>query len=118
SEGQTNTIKSNSAVTVEQNYIDRDQSTSVAVHISSGAVDLATGTRPSSRSRAEVSFANARASLQENSRAAVRTDPATAENQITVYAGKADVQVGNQHVAIGEWERVTYNAKIGRASCR
>src|SRR3989475_6648526 len=82
-DGTTYTIKSNSFVTVEQNYIDRDQSTSAAVHISSGAMDLATGTWPSSRSRAEVSFANARASLQENSRAAVRTDPATTENQIT-----------------------------------
>src|SRR5437879_959747 len=112
-DGTTYTVKSNSFVTVEQNYIDRDKSTSVAMHISSGAVDLATGTWPSPRSRAEVSFANARASLQENSRAAVRTDPSTNENQITVSAGAANMQVGNQHVAIGEWERVTYNATSG-----
>ena len=112
-DGTTYTIKANSFVTVEQNYIDRDQTTSVGVHISSGAVDLATGTWPSPRSRAEVSFANARASLKENSRAAVLTDPASSENQITVSAGSADMQVGNQHVAIGEWERVTYNASSG-----
>jgi len=112
-DGTTYTIKSNSFVTVEQNYIDRDQSTSVAVHISSGAVDLATGSFQSPRSRAEVSFANARASLKENSRAAVRTDPVSNENQITVSAGSADLQAGNQHVAIGEWERVTYNASNG-----
>jgi hypothetical protein len=112
-DGTTYTIKSNSFVTVEQNYIDRDQTTSVAVHISSGAVDLATGAFQSPRSRAEVSFANARASLKENSRAAVRTDPATDENQITVSAGSADMQVGNQHVAIGEWERVNYNNSSG-----
>jgi FecR protein len=112
-DGTTYTIKSNSFVTVEQNYIDRGQSTSVAVHISSGAVDLATGTWQSPRSRAEVSFANARASLKENSRAAVRTDPGSDENQITVSAGSADLQAGNQHVAIGEWERVTYNASSG-----
>jgi hypothetical protein len=112
-DGTTYTIKSNSFVTVEQNYIDRDQTTSVGVHISSGAVDLATGTWPSARSRAEVSFANARASLNQNSRAAVRTDPVSSENQITVSSGSADMQVGNQHVAIGEWERVTYNASSG-----
>src|SRR5690349_3354059 len=112
-DGTTYTIKSNSFVTVEQNYIDRDQTTSVGVHISSGAVDLATGTWLSPRSRAEVSFANARASLKENSRAAVRTDPVSSENQITVSSGSADMQVGNQHVAIGEWERVTYNAASG-----
>jgi len=112
-DGTTYTVKSNSFVTVEQNYIDRDKSTSVAMHISSGAVDLATGTWPSPRSRAEVSFANARASLQENSRAAVRTDPSTNENQITVSAGAANMQVGNQHVEIGEWERVTFNQSSG-----
>ena len=112
-DGTTYTVKSNSFVTVEQNYIDRDQSTSVAMHISSGAVDLATGTWQSPRSRAEVSFANARASLQENSRAAVRTDPVSDENQITVSAGSANMQVGNQHVAIGEWERVTFNQSSG-----
>ena len=112
-DGTTYTIKANSFVTVEQNYIDRDQTTSVGVHISSGAVDLATGTWQSPRSRAEVSFANARASLKENSRAAVRTDPVSSENQITVSAGSADMQVGNQHVAIGEWERVNYNASSG-----
>jgi hypothetical protein len=112
-DGTTYTIKANSFVTVEQNYVDRDQTTSVGVHISSGAVDLATGTWQSPRSRAEVSFANARASLQENSRAAVRTDPTTDQHQITVSAGTADMQVGNQHVAIGEWERVTYSQATG-----
>jgi hypothetical protein len=112
-DGTTYTIKSDSFVTVEQNSIGRDQSTEVAVHISSGAVDLATGTWQSPRSRAEVSFANARASLQENSRAAVRSDPLSDENQITVSAGTAKMQVGNQNVEIGEWERVTFNGAGG-----
>src|SRR5580704_3336163 len=103
-DGTTYTIKADSFVTVEQNSIDHDQ-TDVAVHISSGAVDLATGTWQSPKSRAEVSFANARASLQENSRAAVRADPATNENQITVSAGTADMQVGQAHVEINKWER-------------
>ena len=111
-DGTTYTIKADSFVTVEQNSIDRDQ-TDVAVHISSGAVDLATGSWQSPKSRAEVSFANARASLQENSRAAVRADPSTNENQITVSAGAADMQVGNQHVQIGEWQRVTFNQSSG-----
>ena len=111
-DGTTYTIKADSFVTVEQNSIDRDQ-TDVAVHISSGAVDLATGSWQSPKSRAEVSFANARASLQENSRAAVRADPTTNENQITVSAGAADMQVGNQHVQIGEWQRVTFNQSSG-----
>lgn len=107
-DGTTYTVKNDSFVTVEENAIDNDRTTSVAVHISSGAVDLATGTWESPRSKAEVSFANARASLQENSRAAVQSDPKTAQNQITVSAGAAKMQVGDQEVDIGKWERVSF----------
>jgi hypothetical protein len=106
-DGTTYTVKNDSFVTVEQNAIDNDRTTSVAVHISSGAVDLATGSWESPRSTAEVSFANARASLHENSRAAVQSD-GTDQNQITVSAGAANMKVGNQQVEIGKWERVTF----------
>ena len=111
-DGTTYTVKNDSFVTVEQNAIDNDRSTSVAVHITSGAVDLATGTWDSPRSKAEVSFANARASLQENSRAAVQSDAAGDQNQITVSSGAANMMVGNEQVEIGKWERVTF-AKDG-----
>jgi FecR-like protein len=105
-DGTTYTVKNDSFVTLEENSIDRDRATSVAVHISTGAVDLATGTWESPNSKAEVSFANARASLHENSRAAVRSD--ANNNQITVSAGGASMQVGEEHMEIGKWERVTF----------
>jgi FecR protein len=105
-DGTTYTVKNDSFVTVEENSIDRNRATSVAVHISTGAVDLATGTWESPNSKAEVSFANARASLHENSRAAVRSD--ANNNQITVSAGVANMQVGEEHMEIGKWERVTF----------
>lgn len=107
-DGTTYTIKNDSFVTVEENSVDRDKSTSVGVHISSGAVDLATGTWESPRSKAEVSFANARASLQENTRAAVTSDPVSNQNAITVSAGGAQMDVGSQHVDISKWEQVTF----------
>jgi hypothetical protein len=105
-DGTTYTVKNDSFVTLEENSIDRDRATSVAVHISTGAVDLATGTWESPNSKAEVSFANARASLHENSRAAVRSD--ANNNQITVSAGSANMQVGEEHMEIGKWEQVTF----------
>jgi hypothetical protein len=72
-------------------------------------VDLATGTWDSPKSKAEVSFSNAVASVQQNSRAAVRSDPKTNEGEITVSAGTAELSTsdGRQHVEIGRWERVT-----------
>jgi hypothetical protein len=79
------------------------------MHISSGAVDLATGTWDSPKSKAEVSSSNAVASVKQNSRAAMRSDPQTSETEITVSAGSAELATkdGLQRVEIGKWERVT-----------
>src|SRR5579863_3011934 len=108
-DGTTYTVQSDTLVTVEENSVGRDSETRVAMHISSGAVDLPTGTWESPNSKAEVSFSNAVASIQQNSRAAVRSDPKTSEGEITVAAGAAELSTtdGRQHVDIGRWERVT-----------
>jgi hypothetical protein len=107
-DGTTYTVKADSLVTVEENSVGRDSETRVGMHITSGAVDLATGTWDSPKSKAEVSFSNAVASVKQNSRAAVRSDPKTSESEITVSAGSADLSTndGRQHVEIGRWERV------------
>jgi hypothetical protein len=68
-------------------------------------VDLTTGSWNSPESKAEVSFANARASLHENSRAAVRSDASGEHGEITVSAGAATMSVGSQQIEIGKWER-------------
>jgi hypothetical protein len=108
-DGTTYTVQPNTLVTVEENSVGRDSETRVGMHISSGAVDLATGTWDSPKSKAEVSFSNAVASVKQNSRAAVRSDPKTSEAEITVSAGTAELRTtdGLQHVQIGQWERVT-----------
>ena len=108
-DGTTYTVQSDSLVTVEENSVGRDNETRVAMHINSGAVDLTTGTWDSPKSKAEVSFSNAVASVQQNSRAAARTDPKTDEGEITVSAGTAELSTtdGRQRVEISRWERVT-----------
>ncbi len=105
-DGTTYTAKSNTLVTVEENSVAPDRSR-VAVHISSGAVDLATGSWPSADSKAEVSFADAVASLRQNSRAAVRSDPKNNENEITVAAGGAQVKRGEDSIELGKWEKAS-----------
>jgi hypothetical protein len=108
-DGTTYTVQADTFVSVEENSIGRDSETRVGMHISSGAVDLATGTWESPKSKAEVSFSNAVASVKENSRAAVRSDPKSSQAEITVSAGAAELATtdGLQHVEIGRWERVT-----------
>src|ERR1700685_2572219 len=83
-DGTTYTVKGDTLVTVEENIVQQDQATQVAVHISSGQVDLATGTWQVPGSKAQVSFENAVASARENSHLAVRSDPKTNQQDGTV----------------------------------
>jgi FecR protein len=108
-DGTTYTVQAETLVTVEENFVGKDSETRVGMHITTGAVDLATGTWESPKSKAEVSFSNAVASVRENSRAAVRSDPQTSESEITVSSGIAELATtdGRQHVEIGRFERVT-----------
>jgi hypothetical protein len=107
-DGTTYTVKGDTLVTVEENNISQDKPTQVAVHISSGQVDLATGSWEVPGSTAQVSFENAVASLRANSRAAVSSDPATKEQEITVDSGSAQFNRGNEHLDIAQWQRVTF----------
>jgi FecR protein len=107
-DGTTYTVKGDTLVTVEENLVEHDHASSVGVHISSGQVDLATGTWQVPGSKAEVSFENAVASLQANTRAAVRSDPDTKQQEITVASGSAELNRGNEHLDIGQFEKVTF----------
>lgn len=108
SDGTTYTVKGDTLVTVEQNHVEPDRATTVGMHISSGQVDLATGTWEVPGSKAEVSFENAVASLRSNSRAAVRSDPTTKQQEITVASGSAELDRGSEHLNIGQWERAAF----------
>src|SRR5271163_4661983 len=107
-DGTQYTVKGDTLVTVEENIVAQDRATQVGVHISSGQVDLATGSWEVPGSKAEVSFENAVASLRSNSRAAVSSNPVTNEQEITVAAGGAQLSRGNEHLDIGQWERVSF----------
>lgn len=109
-DGTTYTVKGDTLVTVEENIVEQDRASQVGVHITSGQVDLTTGSWSVPGSKAEVSFENAVASLRSNSRAAVTTDPATREQAITVNAGSAQLNRGDEHVDIGQYERATFTA--------
>jgi hypothetical protein len=114
-DGTTDTVKGDTLVTVEENIVDQDRASQVAVHITSGQVDLQTATWQVPGSKAQVSFENATASLRENSRAAVRSDPDSKEQQITVDAGSAELKRGDEHVDIAQYERATFPTAAGGA---
>ena len=70
SDGTNYTLKPDALIVVEENREDPvTRATKVAVQVTSGAVDLATGRFETPGSTSQVSFADATASLNENSRA-------------------------------------------------
>ena len=107
-DGTTYTVKGDTLVTVEENNVATNQASQVAVHISSGQVDLATGAWEVPGSKAEVSFENAVASLNANTRAAVSSDPKTQQQQITISSGSAEFNRAGEHLDIGQWQRVSF----------
>ena len=107
-DGTTYTVKGDTLVTVEENIVAQDSASQVGVHISSGQVDLTTGTWQVPGSSAQVSFENAVASIRANSHAAVTSDPNTKLQEITVTSGSAELNRGNEHLDIGQWERAAF----------
>jgi hypothetical protein len=55
-DGTTYTVKPDTLVTVEENLVPQDRASRVGMHVSSGELDLATGSWEVAGSKAEVSF--------------------------------------------------------------
>ncbi|MFZ0820784.1 MAG: FecR domain-containing protein [Candidatus Acidiferrales bacterium] len=106
-DGTMVTVKGDTLVTVEENSIGRDHATNVSVRIKSGAVDLTTPTWDSPGSKAQVKVADATASMNQNTRAAVRSDSGGTQGEVTVLNGGGQIQQGNQIVPLDKWQRAT-----------
>ena len=107
-DGTTYTVKSGTFITVEENSMGREQPSSSAVRINIGQVDLKTPNYSSPDSKAAVSMEDSRAQLGSNSSAAIKSDPATKENEVVVSSGTAEVQRGQEKVEIGAYQKASY----------
>jgi hypothetical protein len=105
-DGTSYTVKPGTLITVEENSMASNKPTSVAVRISIGSVDLATGNWSSPGSKAAVSVEDAKAELRPNSRAAVKLDKDTKESEIVVSSGSAEVQRGQDRVEVAQYQKV------------
>ncbi len=111
-DGTNYTLKPDAMISVEESREDPvTRATKVAVQVSSGAVDLATGHFETPGSTSQVSFADAVATLNEESRAVVRNDPDKDVHEITVDSGHAAVTRGSNTVQLGQYEQVTFAAE-------
>ncbi len=110
-DGTNYTLKPDSLIVVEENREDPvTRVTKVSVQVSSGAVDLSTGKFEVPGSTSQVAFADARATLAEESRALVRNDPTKNKHELTVEEGAAEVHRGSAAVRLGQYEQVSFDA--------
>jgi hypothetical protein len=108
-DGATYTLKPDALIVVEESREDPvTRATKVAVQVTSGAVDLATGHFETPGSTSQVSFADAVATVNEETRAAVRNDPDKNVHEFTVNLGQAEVTRGSTSVQLGQYEQVSF----------
>lgn len=106
-DGTTYVVKPNTLIVIEENIALKDRTTRVAVQVTSGAVDLSTGSwEPGSIS--VIRFSDAEARMGQNTRAAVTSNPKTQVNEITVAEGSALVSRRGQNIQVGPYERASF----------
>jgi len=108
-DGTTYVVKPDTLIVIEQHASLDNKATKVAVQVSSGAVDLSTGSWDVPGSSSEVRFENAVARVRQNTRAVIRQDPKANIHEITVSEGTAAVSKGQQTIQVGPYERAGFS---------
>jgi hypothetical protein len=111
-DGTNYVLKPEALIVIEESREDPvTRATKVAVQVTSGAVNLATGRFEAPGSTSQVAFADAVANLNEESRAVVRNDPDKNVHEFTVDQGQAQVTRGPTSVQLGQYEQVSFESQ-------
>jgi FecR protein len=108
-DGTSYNVKQDSLIVIEENSAN-DQQTDVKVNLTSGTVDLSTGTYTQG-SKSQVVVAGATATFSKDTTALVRNDPKADEHQIMVKRGEGEVTRGKENVKLSEYEQVSFKAE-------
>ena len=111
-DGTNYTVKQDSLIVIAENSSNERQQTNVAVNVTTGTVDLATGTYMQG-SKSQVIVDGATASLAPESAARVRKDPKSQQDELLVTKGQGIVQRGTETVQLTDWEKARFRASEG-----
>ena len=106
-DGTNYTVKQDSLIVIEENSANERQQTTVSVAVSTGTVDLATGTYVQG-SKSEVILDGATASLAPDSAARVSNDPKTHQHEILLKKGTGEITRNGEVVRLADWEKVSF----------
>jgi len=109
-DGTNYTVKQDSLIVIEENSANEQQQTNVTVAVSSGTVDLATGTYVQG-SKSQVTVAGATASLAPESAAVVSNNPKNDQHEILLKKGAGEVTRNGETVSLADWEKVNFQGE-------
>jgi hypothetical protein len=112
-DGTNYTVKQDSLIVIEENSANEKQQTNVAVAVSTGTVDLSTGTY-NQGSKSQVIVAGATASLAPESAAMVHNDAKGDQHEILLRKGQGDVTRNGEVVRLADWEKVSFQQESPR----
>src|SRR3954452_5403046 len=112
-DGTNYTVKQDSLIAIEENSANEQQQTNVADAVSTGTVDLSTGTYIQG-SKSQVIVAGATASLAPESAAMVRNDPKADKHEFLMKKGQGEVTRNGEVVRLADWEKVSFKAASPR----
>ncbi|MGZ4788422.1 MAG: FecR domain-containing protein [Terriglobales bacterium] len=107
-DGTSYNVKQDSLIVIEENSAN-DQQTDVKVNLTSGTVDLSTGTYTQG-SKSQVVVAGATATFARDTAALVRNDPKADQHEIMVKRGEGEVVRGAENVKLSEYEQVSFKS--------
>src|SRR3954468_8842342 len=113
-DGSSYTVKEDSLIVVEENSTNAAQQTQVAVNVTTGTVDLTTGTL-SQGSKQEVLMAGSRTEVKSDTSLQASNDPRGQKQEVVVKTGAADfVTQQGEKVPLSPYERLAVNSDTGQ----
>jgi len=106
-DGTNYAVKQDSLIVIEENSANEHQQTDVQVRVSTGTVDLQTGTY-SQGSSSQVKMDGATASLAPESAARVSKDPKTEQDEMLITKGSGTVERNGESLKLSEWEKTSF----------
>jgi hypothetical protein len=108
-DGTNYTVKPNSLIVVQENFVNPDQKTEVKIQVTVGTVDLYTS-NISPGSKSQVTVGEATATFSSQSQAEVQNDPRNDQHAIFVKKGSGEVNRAGQDLKIADNEKVSFTS--------
>jgi len=109
-DGTSYTVKPGGLIVIQENSMNPNQTTRVAVQVTVGTVDMATPNNPMRGSKSEVIVNGARGDIDPESAATANVNPHLDQSEILLRRGSGEVSRGPETVKLLPNEKVTFNS--------